>query len=112
MRRGSSVPLCFALSLSGAVFLSSSLHADGLSNYYAKLHEYFFQIEALPIKSPQGEEPGDVYVTAGGQIYLRKADCFNELRVRQNETTLPNTVEVNNSNLAGDAAIESRRIEI
>jgi hypothetical protein len=103
--------LCFAAGFLFTLLIETNGHANGLENHFAKLHQYFFHLNAFPIKTPQSEEPGDVYVSpAAQQIYLRRADCFKELQSTEHDTDLPRTIEVRRSDLRGDVSIELRRI--
>ncbi len=102
-------PLWFlALASVSATMLCDSVAADPFKNYYAGRYDYFIQIPALPVISPQGEFPGDIY-SEPGVIAQRKQDCFPSLRAVNDETTLASARIDKEADVAARVHVEGRK---
>jgi hypothetical protein len=90
-----------------AILYATSAAADEYDQYEAALYRYFSRLDALPIRTPQGEEPGDVYVTPGGQIFARRKTCFDELSVSEHDTVLARVLKVGKSDVRSRLDVEA-----
>jgi hypothetical protein len=81
---------------------ASSAHAGPLELPFAALNEYFSQIYALPIRAPNDDVPGDIYIDPYHGFEARNAECFAQLVPTEANTNLAEAHIVASQNAQGE----------
>jgi hypothetical protein len=63
-------------------------YADPLRLPFAALNEYFSHVPALPIRLPNNDVPGDIYITPYEGYQARNGECFPQLVPTEAPTNL------------------------
>ena len=84
---------------------SVTVEANSLKNFNAKRYAFFEESRVLPIFPPRGERPGEVYVdpNINAPFRFRWDACFGNLTAYEEPTRLLRFIEVEESELSGNA---------
>lgn len=99
-----------ALLATALLAVPHSAHGQYLGSSTAAITAYFAEKSLLPVAVPNGEEPGDAYISPAYGFHFRRPDCLAGLQPSQVGTVLPQAEYLTNVNTDLGMAVEIRRV--